>query len=69
MERSLHFPVPGLTQNNPLAQPPSLSPNLDLFLTEFEEGLLDRCPAPGPHPALVEGRRSSVKVEAEASRQ
>ncbi|XP_024592371.1 NGFI-A-binding protein 2 [Neophocaena asiaeorientalis asiaeorientalis] len=38
-------------------------------LAEFEEGLLDRCPAPGPHPALVEGRRSSVKVEAEASRQ
>lgn len=69
MERSLHFPVPGLTQNNPSAQPPSLSPNLDLFPTEFEEGLLDRCPAPGPHPALVEGRRSSVKVEAEASRQ
>ncbi|ELK15299.1 NGFI-A-binding protein 2 isoform X2 [Pteropus alecto] len=38
-------------------------------LAEFEEGLLDRCPAPGTHPALVEGRRSSVKVEAEASRQ
>ncbi|KAB0397266.1 hypothetical protein E2I00_005319 [Balaenoptera physalus] len=44
-------------------------PNLPLLPAEFEEGLLDRCPAPGPHPALVEGRRSSVKVEAEASRQ
>lgn len=44
-------------------------PNLPLLPTEFEEGLLDRCPAPGTHPALVEGRRSSVKVEAEASRQ
>lgn len=43
--------------------------SLDGHLQEFEEGLLDRCPAPGPHPALVEGRRSSVKVEAEASRQ
>uniref|UniRef100_A0A5F8GWZ9 NGFI-A binding protein 2 n=1 Tax=Monodelphis domestica TaxID=13616 RepID=A0A5F8GWZ9_MONDO len=38
-------------------------------LAEFEEGLLERCPAPGTHPALVEGRRASVKVEAEASRQ
>lgn len=44
-------------------------PDLVLLPTEFEEGLLDRCPAPGPHPALVEGRRNSVKVEAEASRQ
>lgn len=47
----------------------ALSSNLPFPPTEFEEGLLDRCPAPGPHPALVEGRRSSVKVEAEASRQ
>ena len=44
-------------------------PDLALLPAEFEEGLLDRCPAPGPHPALVEGRRNSVKVEAEASRQ
>lgn len=55
------------------SQPPlsaaSRPPNLPLLPTEFEEGLLDRCPAPGTHPALVEGRRSSVKVEAEASRQ
>lgn len=49
--------------------PRSLLTCLPLLPTEFEEGLLDRCPAPGPHPALVEGRRSSVKVEAEASRQ
>lgn len=57
------------------AQPPLCAastpqpPDLVLLPAEFEEGLLDRCPAPGPHPALVEGRRSSVKVEAEASRQ
>lgn len=55
--------------NKLLSLQPSVLTNLHLFPTEFEEGLLDRCPAPGPHPALVEGRRSSVKVEAEASRQ
>lgn len=69
MELSSHFSMPGLLTTLLPSLQPSVLTNLHLFPTEFEEGLLDRCPAPGPHPALVEGRRSSVKVEAEASRQ
>lgn len=65
-----NFLCPCFCSNHFCLQPVTLqSPNCPLFPAEFEEGLLDRCPAPGPHPALVEGRRSSVKVEAEASRQ
>uniref|UniRef100_H9H7C8 NGFI-A binding protein 2 n=1 Tax=Monodelphis domestica TaxID=13616 RepID=H9H7C8_MONDO len=69
-------PPPGPESYGPLYRPSleedsaSLSgESLDGHLQEFEEGLLERCPAPGTHPALVEGRRASVKVEAEASRQ